>query len=52
LIESGARINILYADLVAGLVLIAAVIVVLLFGVNAERTSLEDVAMPLSAASD
>jgi MFS family permease len=52
LIEKGARINILYGDLVAGFVLIAAAIVVILFGVKAEQTSLEDVTQPLSAASD
>jgi hypothetical protein len=52
LIEKGARIDILYGDIVAACVLIVAVIVVLLFGVSAERRSLEDVAAPLSAASD
>jgi MFS family permease len=52
LIETGAKINILYGDLLAGLVLVGAAIVVLFFGVKAERTSLEDVAAPLSAASE
>jgi hypothetical protein len=52
LIETGARINILYGDIAAACVLMVAVVVVLVFGVSAERRSLEDVAAPLSAASD
>jgi MFS family permease len=52
LIDEGARVYILYGDLLAAAILIGAVIVVLIFGVKAERTSLEDVAAPLSAASD
>ena len=51
LIDEGARIYILYGDLLAAAILIGTVIVVLLFGVKAERTSLEDVAEPLSAVS-
>jgi MFS family permease len=51
LIDKGTRIDILWGDLVAAAILIGAVIVVLVFGVKAERTSLEDVAAPLSAAS-
>jgi MFS family permease len=52
LIDKGARVDILYGDLVASFVLIGTVILVLLYGVKAERTSLEDVAEPLSAAND
>jgi len=52
LIDKGARIYVLYGDVLAGFILIGTVVVVLLFGVKAERTSLEDVAEPLSAASD
>ena len=52
LIDKGARNYILYGDLLAAAILIGTVIVVLLFGVKAERTSLEDVAEPLSVASD
>jgi hypothetical protein len=37
-------------DLVAAGILIGAVIIVLLYAVKAERTSLEDVATPLSKA--
>jgi MFS family permease len=51
LIDENARIYILYGDLLAAAVLVGAVIVVLLFGVKAERTSLESVAEPLSAAT-
>jgi MFS family permease len=52
LIDKGAPIYILYGDVLASSILIGTVIVVLLFGVKAERQSLEDVAEPLSAASD
>jgi MFS family permease len=52
LIDLGARRDILYGNSVAAAILIGAVIVVLFFGVKAERTSLEDVAAPLSAADD
>ena len=38
-----------YGDLLAAAVLLATVVVVAFFGVKAERTSLEDVAEPLSA---
>jgi MFS family permease len=51
LIDEGARVNILHGDLLAAAVLAVAVVVVLLFGVKAERTPLEDVAEPLSAAA-
>jgi MFS family permease len=52
LIDKGARIDILYGDCLAAFILIGTAIVVLFFGVKAERTSLEEVAAPLSAASD
>jgi MFS family permease len=52
LIDKGARISILHGNLLAAAILIGTVVVVLLFGVKAERTSLEDVTKPLSAASD
>jgi MFS family permease len=51
LIDKGARIYILYGDLLAAAILLGTVIVVLNFGVKAERTSLEEVAEPLSAAT-
>jgi MFS family permease len=51
LIDKGARIYILYGDLLAAAILVGTVIVVLNFGVKAERTSLEEVAEPLSAAT-
>ncbi len=51
LIDKGARIYILYGDLLAAAILLGTVIVVLNFGVKAERTSLEKVAEPLSAAT-
>ncbi len=52
LIDRGKRIDILYGDLVAAAILMVAVVVVALFGVKAERTSLEAIAEPLSAAGD
>jgi MFS family permease len=51
LINQGARIYIFYGDLLAASILAGAVVVVLLFGVKAERTSLEEVAEPLSLAA-
>ena len=52
LIDSGRRSYVLYGDLIAAAILLAAVVVVVLFGVKAERTSLEQVAAPLSAAEE
>jgi hypothetical protein len=52
LIDQRARIYILYGDLLAAAILAGAVVVVLLYGVKAERTSLEEVAEPLSLATD
>jgi MFS family permease len=52
LVDEGSRGYILFGDLLAAAILIGAVIVVLVFGVKAERTSLEDVAAPLSAVRD
>jgi MFS family permease len=52
LIDQGARIYILYGNLLAAAILAGAAVVVLLFGVKAERTSLEEVAEPLSMAAD
>jgi hypothetical protein len=52
LIDKGARTYVLYGDILAAFILVGAMVVVLLFGVKAERTSLEDVAKPLSSASD
>lgn len=52
LIDERQRIFVLYGDLLAAAILIGAASVVLLFGVKAERTSLEDVAEPLSAVAE
>ncbi|MDG3004583.1 MFS transporter [Paludisphaera mucosa] len=52
LIETGSRRNLFYGDLFAAALLLATVAVVLAFGVKAERTSLEDVARPLSAEDE
>ena len=43
-------VNDFYGDLIASAVMIAAGVVEWLFGVHAERKSLEDVAKPLTAA--
>ncbi|MGC8640223.1 MAG: MFS transporter [Isosphaeraceae bacterium] len=52
LIDSGSRITLIYGDLFASLLLLCTVGVVAVFGVKAERTSLEEIALPLSAALD
>jgi MFS family permease len=52
LIDEKARVYVLYGDLLAAAILIGAAGIVLLFGVKAERTALEDVAEPLSAAGE
>ena len=52
LIQEESRIYLFYGYLVAAAVLLTTVVVVALFGVKAERTSLEAIAEPLSAAPD
>ena len=49
LLDEKARIYLGYGDLLASAILIGAAVIVLCFGVKAERTALEDVAEPLSA---
>ncbi len=50
LVQSGLRLNIFYGYLVCGVLMIGSAIVELAIGVDAERKSLEDIALPLSAA--
>jgi MFS family permease len=50
LIQSGSRTALFYGYSFAALLLAVAVVTTLLFGVNAERAALEDVADPLSKA--
>jgi MFS family permease len=52
LIDMKSRIYIFYGDLLGAAILLVAVVVVALFGVKAERTSLEQIAEPLSAVGD
>lgn len=52
LIETGSRASVFQGDLIASGLLLATVVIVWLFGVNAERSSLEDVARPLSASDE
>ena len=52
LIDSGLRRHLFYGDLFASTILLLTVLVVWLYGVKAERSSLEEIAAPLSAASD
>jgi MFS family permease len=52
LIETGSRQMLLGGDLLAGVLLLVTVGIVLKFGVNAERASLEEVARPLSAVGE
>ncbi len=49
LIGSGKAINVFYGDLFGAALMVATVPVVLIFGVAAERKSLESIATPLSA---
>jgi MFS family permease len=52
LIDRGQRVYVFYGDLIAAVVLLATVVVVAFFGVKAERTSLEEIAEPLSAVDE
>ena len=52
LIDTGSRLNVFYGNLFASALLAATVVVVILFGVKAERASLEEVAQPLSAVEN
>jgi MFS family permease len=51
LIQSGSRVNVHYGFLFASGLLVVAVVMTLLFGVKAERASLETVAEPLAYES-
>ena len=50
LIDTGSRTYVFYGDLLAAALFLATVVVVAIFGVNAERASLEEIATPLSAS--
>jgi MFS family permease len=50
LVQSGLRLNIFYGYLVCGVLMAGSAFVELAIGVDAERKSLEDIALPLSAA--
>jgi MFS family permease len=52
LIDSGSRRYLFYGDLFGAALLLSTVGVVAAFGVQAERTSLEDIAQPLSAVEE
>jgi MFS family permease len=52
LVDSGSRHELFWGNLLASGLLLATVIVVWLYGVKAERSSLEEVARPLSAADE
>jgi MFS family permease len=52
LVDTGSRRDLFYGYLLASGLLLATVVVVWLYGVKAERTSLEEVARPLSAADE
>jgi MFS family permease len=52
LIDSGIPRMLFYGDLFASALLLITVLVVRRYGVKAERTSLEEIATPLSAAGD
>jgi MFS family permease len=49
LIDTGSRTNVYYGNLLASALLLLTVVVVAFFGVKAERASLEEIAIPLSA---
>ncbi len=52
LIQTGKPINVFYGDLFGAVLMAAAGVVAIFFGVNAERQSLENVARPLSFVED
>jgi MFS family permease len=52
LVDTGSRRDLFFGYILASGLLLATVLVVWLFGVNAERSSLEEVARPLSAAEE
>jgi MFS family permease len=52
LIGSGSRVNIFYGYLVAAILMFTAAVVETLYGVKAERISLEELAVPLSLSED
>ncbi len=52
LIEGGKRTELFFGDLLASALLLITVFIVWLYGVKAERSSLEDVAAPLSSVND
>ncbi len=52
LVETKSRRELFYGNLLASGLLLATVVIVWLYGVKAERTSLEEVARPLSAAEE
>ncbi len=49
LIDTHSRVNVFYGNLVASALLLLTVVVVIAWGVKAERAGLEDIAEPLSA---
>jgi MFS family permease len=52
LIDTGSRRALFIGDMLCSTLLLVTVWVVWLYGVKAERSSLEEIATPLSAASD
>ncbi len=52
LIDSGLRSHLFYGNLFASALLLLTVFVVWLYGVKAERSSLEEIASPLSATGE
>ena len=49
LIDSGSRIEIFYGYLIASVLMLAAAVVEVIYGIKAERMSLEKIAQPLSS---
>ena len=52
LIGSGSRVDIFYGYLIAAILMAVAAVVEVLYGIKAERTSLEELAVPLSMSED
>ena len=52
LIQSGKPVNVFYGDLVGAVLMAGAGLIELVWGVAAERKSLESIARPLSAAEE
>jgi MFS family permease len=52
LIQTGKPVNVFYGDLLGAFLMAGAGVIEIIWGINAERKSLEDIARPLSFVDD